>query len=205
MQDAEAAVDLTIGADHAKSVGALGVALFYSGLWRKAISMHEQCLTETDPDSADAYCNTIQNYATALAKGTNEEARKALELCAEARSMLKPRHKMQRAKLWWTEGLLHLRLGHHRRAWRALNTARRSLIALQAAPEVAAIIADMVRVSPKTTAIRVICLEATEVISGRHPLTRPLRALARAAHDLIPEAAAGLRREACKLAPCPAL
>ncbi len=35
--------------------------------------------------------------------------------------------------------------------------------------------------------------------------TRPLATLARAAQDLIPEAAAALRREACALAPCPAL
>ncbi len=205
LEDAEAAVELTSGVDHAKSLGALGAALFYSGRRREAISAYEQCLAETDPNSEQAYCNAIQNYATVLAEGTDEEARKALELCDEARSRLKPRHKMQRAKLWWTIGLLHLRLGDHRRAWRALDTARRSLIALQAAPEVAAIIADMARVAPQPLAIRQICHEASEVITGRHPLTRPLRALARATEELIPKTAAALRREACTLAPCPAL
>ncbi len=131
--------------------------------------------------------------------------RRALKLCAKARSLLKPRHKMQRAKLWWAEGLLHLRLGHRSRAWRALNTARRSLIALEAAPEVAAIIADMARVDPEPLAIRHICQEATQVINGRHPLTRPLRALSRAAREVIPKAAAALREEAGRLASCPAL
>ncbi len=90
-------------------------------------------------------------------------------------------------------------------AWRALNTARRSLIALQAASEVAAITADMARVSQQPVAIREICYEAARLIAGRHPLTQPLRALARAARQAIPEAAAALREEAGRLAPCPTL
>ncbi len=205
VHDAEAAVELTIGADHARSLGALGVALFYSDRRREAISAYEQCLAETDPDSGEAYCIVIQNYATALTKGTNEEVRKALRLCDEARSRLNRRHRMQRAKLWWTIGLLHLRLGNRKAAWRALNTARRSLIALELAPEVAAIIADMARVDPEPLAIRHLCQEATQVITGRHPLTRPLRAPARAAREVIPKAAAALREEAGTLASCPAL
>ncbi len=205
VEDAEAAVELTTGADHAQSLGALGTGLYLSGRLRAAIRAHQRCLAATDPDNGQAYCIALQNYATALAKETDEEIRKALKLCAKARSMLKPRHKMQRAKLRWTEGLLHLRLGNHKKAWRALDTGRRSLIALQAAPEVAAIIADMARVSPQPLAIRQICFEAAAIITGRHPLTRPLATLARAAQHLIPEAAAELRRVACSLAPCPML
>ncbi len=79
--------------------------------------------------------------------------------------------------------------------------ARRSLIALEAAPEVAAIIADMARVNPEPVAIRLICREAAQLITGRHPLTKPLRALARAAKQVIPEAAAALREEAARLTP----
>ncbi len=180
------------------------MALYYSADYRAAILELEKCLASTDPDAETAYCNAIQNYATALAQGTDEEMQEALELCAKARSLLKRRHKMQRAKLWWTEGLLHHRLGHLKRAWRALNTARRSLIALHAAPEVAAIIAGRARVSPKPLAIQQICREASWLIGDRHPLAHPLRALARSAKDWIPEAAAALRRQAAMLAPCPA-
>ncbi len=203
--DAEAAVELSSGADRAKAYGALGILFGYSGKIREAITAHERCLAETDPDDELDYCNAIQNYATSLAKGSDDEVKKALALCGQARRKLSRRHKMQRAKLWWTIGLLHLRLGNRKAAWSALDTARRSLIALEVAPEVAAIIADMARVDPEPLAIRHICQQAAKVITGHHPLTRPLRALARAAKQVIPEAAAALREEAARLAPCPAL
>ena len=204
--DAESAVAASEGgAAWARALGALGIVLYYRKDYRGAITQLNKCVANTDPDAEEAYCRAIQNYATALAEGTEDEVREGLELCKEARKRLKPRHKMQRAKLWWTIGLLQLRLGKGVEAWRALDTARRSLIALQAAPEVAAIIADMARVSPKPLAIRQICYEAGKLITGRHPLTQPLRALARAATDVIPEAAVALREEAGRLTPCPAL
>ncbi len=205
IQDAKAAIERTTGAERARSLGALGTAYGVSGRRRAAIWAHEQCLAETDPDATVAFCNAIHNYATSLAKGTDDEVKQALVLCAEARDKLSRRHKMQRAKLWWTTGLLRLRLGNGRKAWRALNTARRSLIAVNAAPEVAAITADMARANPEPLAIRQLCFEAREVISGRHPLTKALRGLARAAKDVIPDAAAALREEAGRLTPCLAL
>ena len=203
-EDSVAALAQTTGVEHARALEASGAVAYYRGEFRTAIRQFGKCLKATHPDDG-RYCTAIQNYATGLAQGTTEEMQKALALCARARAMLKPRHKIQRAKLRWTEGLLHFRLGRRTKAWRALNTARRSLIALRAAPEVAAIIADMARVSQRTLAIREVCYEATEVITGRHPLARPLRALARAAQELIPDAAATLRRQASSLAPCPAL
>ncbi len=203
-KDAEAALGKTSGIEHARALEASGAVFYYRGEYRAAIREFGHCLAEAQPDDL-GYCNAIQNYASALAQGTEEEMQEALKLCAKARSMLTRRHRMQRAKLWWTEGLLHFRLGHRQRAWRALDTARRSLIGLEAAPEVAAVVADMARVSQQPNAIRQICREATGVLAGRHPLRRPLRALGRAARELIPEAAAALRREACTLAPCLAL
>ncbi len=203
-EDAETALAETAGIEHARALEASGAIYYYRGEYRDAIRQFGRCLKETHPDDA-CYCNAIQNYATGLANGTAEEMCKALELLEEARSRLKPRHKMQRAKLWWTIGLLHLRLGDHQEAWRALDTARRSLIGLQAVVELSAIIADMARVDPEPFAIRHLCLEAAKMIAGRHPLTQPLRTLARAATELIPEAAAALRDRASELAPCPAL
>ncbi len=61
------------------------------------------------------------------------------------------------------------------------------------------------RVTQEPLAIRQVCFEAAGVITGRHPLTAPLQALARAATELIPEAAAALCDRASELAPCPAL
>ncbi len=203
--DAERSIEASDGAERTQAVGAQGMVLYYREDYRGAIRKLERCVAETDPDAERAYCNAIQNYATALAKGTEQEMRQALELCARARRMLRRRHKMQRAKLWWTEGLLHLRLRHLKDAWRALDTARRSLIALDAAPEVAGITADMARVLPQPHAIRQLCHEAARIISGRHPLTEPLQALALSAPEWLSESAAALRREAAKLAPCPAL
>ncbi len=203
-EDSDAALDQTTGVEHTRALEASGITLYYRGDYRAAIKQLGRCLAEIHPDDG-RYCNAIQNYATGLAQGTVEEMQNALELCVEARALLKPRHKIQRAKLRWTEGLLHLRLGKLKKAWRALNTARRSLIALEAASEVAAIIADMARVSQEPVAIREACYAAAEVITGRHPLAQPLRALARAAKQVIPEAAAALREEAARLTPCPAL
>ncbi len=203
--DAEAALKHTVGDDYARSLGALGTILGISGNRRGAIRAHGQCLAQTNPDAGPAYCNAVLNYITSLAGGTDEEVRKALVLCAEARSGLKRRHKMQRAKLRWTEGLLHLRLGDDKQAWLALNTARRSLIALRAAPEVAAIIADMARADPEPLAVRHICDEASAVIVAPHALSEPLGALATAAPALIPQAATALRDAADRLAAMPAL
>ncbi len=205
VKDAKRALEETFGPAEAKCYEVLGVALFLSGDQSGGTQQLERCLVKTDPDSETAYCNAIQNYAGALAQGTEEHMKRALGLCRKARSMLRRRHKMQRAKLWWIEGLLQFRLGRLKKAWRALNTARCSLAALQAAPEVAAIIADMARVSPEPLAIRQLCRETAGLITGRHPLTRPLRALARSAQDWIPETAAALRREASTLVPCLAL
>ena len=112
---------------------------------------------------------------------------------------------MQRAKLWWTEGLLHYRFGDLQAAWWALDVARRSLIALKAAPEIAAIIADMAQVSPQPLAVRHLCYEAAEVVTAPHMLAQHLRTLKDAAQEEIPAAAATLRQAAARLAPCPAL
>ncbi len=203
--DAKAAVESSSGADRARALGVLGIVFGCTGKIRTAIEVHARCLGETNPDDEIDFCNAIQNYVTSLAKGTDDEVRKALALCAKARTRLKRRHRLQRAKLWWTTGLLHLRLGGRKAAWSALDTARRSLIALELAPEVAAIIGDMARIDPEPFAIRHLCQEAAQVIAGRHPLTRPLRALACAAREVIPQAAAALREEAGRLASCPAL
>ncbi len=202
--DAEEAIKLTTGVEHARALEALGIVLYYSGENPAALRELGRCLTATQPDDP-GYCNAIHNYATALAEGTDEEAAQAVKLCRKLRKKLKDRHKMPRAKLWWTEGLLHHRLGDAKTAWWSLEIAQRSLVALEAAPEVAAIVADMARVSPEPMAVRCICREAEDVIATRRPLRQPLRALASAARDMIPEAAAALKEAASKLAPCPAL
>ncbi len=112
---------------------------------------------------------------------------------------------MTRAKLLWVEGLLHHRLGDDAVAWRALDIARRSLVALKAAPEIAAITADMARLSPQPLAVRNLCHEAEAVIFGPHPLVEPLRAVANAAQEMIPAAATALREAASGLAHCPTI
>lgn len=76
---------------------------------------------------------------------------------------------------------------------------------MKAAPEVAAIVADMAGVSQQPMAVRSICLEAAEVIEDHHPLAEPLEALTRAAADVIPRAAAVLRHAAHQLSLCPSL
>lgn len=203
-QDAENALEKTSGVEYARALEVSGAAYYYRGLFRDSIQQFGRCLDETHPDDG-RYCNAIQNYASSLAKGTDDDREEALELLEVVRTRLKPRHKMARAKLWWTIGLLHSRLGDEVAAWRALDTARRSLVALQAAPEVAAIIADLARVSPRPMAIRQFCYEAGELFTGRHPLRKSLRALARAKKDVIPKAAVALREKAGRLVACPAL
>jgi len=205
VRDARQAVGLTTGALQAWSRAVLGLALYYSGEHRAAIDELGRSLADTDPNSETRYCLAIQNYATALAEGTDEEAAAAVELCAEARARLKARHKMQRAKIWWTQGLLQNRLGDPRSAWWSLDTARRSLVALEAAPELAAVVADMARISQKPPAVQHICSEAADVITAHHGLARPFRDLVAAAREMIPEAAAALKAAASQLAPCPAL
>ncbi len=183
----------------------LGVALLYSGEHARGLRQVESCLAATDADNETAYCNAIQNYTTALAEGTDEQAEEAVTLCDELRSKLKDRHKIQRARLWWTVGLLHQRLGDSQNAWRSLDTARRSFITLRAVAEVAAVVADMARVASKPLAVRHICGEAEAVIRAPHPLIEPLRELATAGREMIPVAAAALRESASRLAACPAL
>ena len=113
--------------------------------------------------------------------------------------------RLQRAKLWWTEGLLHYRFGDFKAAWWALDVARRSLVALKAAPEIAAVTADMAQISPQPLAVRHLCYEAAEVITAPHILAEHLRTLESATQEEIPAAAAALREAAVRLAPCPAL
>ncbi len=205
IEDAEAALDQTTEQARAKAHEALGIALFESGDHQAGRHHLERCLATTDPNAETAYCNALQNYAKALGEGTDEQAAEALALCLELHPKLDDRHKMQRAKLWWTIGLLHLRLGDLQEAWRSLDIARRSLLALRAVPEMAAIVADMARVADEPKAVRHICGEATAVISAPHPLTEPLGELAMAPPESIPAASAALREAAGKLAACPAL
>lgn len=205
IKDSEAALDRTSGQAKAKTYEVLGIAHLYNGDHPTGIRHLEQCQATTDPDAETAYCNALHNYATALGEGTDEQAAEALNVCADLRLRLKPRHKQQRAKLWWTEGLVRERLGDFQKAWWSLNTARRSLIALRAAPEVAAIVADMARVAPEPPAVRHICGEATTVVSASRTLTEPLGNLALAPRELIPDASAALREAASRLANCPAL
>lgn len=112
---------------------------------------------------------------------------------------------MQRAKTWWLEGLLHERLGDAQTAWRTLDIARRSLAVLGAAPEVAAIVADMARVSPQPLAVRHLCWEAAKVIPGAHPLAEPLGGLAGASQEGILDASLALRQAASATVSCPGL
>ncbi len=203
--DGREALKRTSGPDKAMAHETLGVALYTNGDHQAGLREFEQCLAATNPDAETAYCNALHNYATALAKGTDEQAGKALALCAEMRSKLRDRHKQQRAKLWWTEGLIHERLGDLQQAWRSLNIARRSLIALEAAPELAAIVADMARIGAEPPAVRHICSEAATVISVPHPLAGPLGELAVAPRETIPIASAALHEAASRLAVCPVL
>ena len=201
--DARGAVRKTRGQAKAKSHEVLGIALCSLGDHDEGLRELELCLATTDPDAETAYCNAVLNYATGLSRGTDLQAIEALALLAELRQKLKDRHKLQRAKLWWTVGLIHERLDSDTQAWRALDTARRSLIAMTATSEVAAITADMARLGPRSPALRLICGEATALIRAPHPLSQLLDDLEAARHDAIPDAAGALRGAAGELAACP--
>ncbi len=203
--DAERAVKLALEEDRALALGTLGAALYHQRRFPEAIARYREALALMDPDDEHFYCGTLVSYAASMAQGTDEEAEEALDLCQRLRSELKPAHKMQRARLWWVEGLLEKRLGRLDEAWRALDMARRSLQALKAAPEVAAVVADMAEVFAEPRAVGLICTEAAEVIAEPHPLAGPLQELAGAGRDLIAEAAAALRAQAGEFAACPAL
>jgi tetratricopeptide (TPR) repeat protein len=205
LRDAKSAVSLTDGQEHALALGVLGVILDCGGEYKAATRVFGESLAELEPEAERFYCGMLVSYSIVLGKGSIKDAKKALKLCAVLRSKFKDRHKMQRAKTWWVEGLLHRKLGDLRKAWRALDTARRSLVALKAAPEIAAVVADMARVSPLPLAVRHICSEAALVITATHPLREPLRALAHASHEMIPNTAATLWEASVALAPCPAL
>ncbi len=205
IEDARTALDQTSGQARAKVYEVLGIALFNGGDHSAGIRELKRCLETTDPDHETAYCNALQNYAKALGEGTDEGATEALALCTKLRAKLQDRHKMQRAKLWWTIGLLHLRLDDLQEAWRALDIARRSLLALRAVPEMAAIVADMARVAAEPQAVRHICLEAAAVINAPHPLIEPLADLSLAPSEMIPTASAALHEAASQLAAFPAL
>jgi tetratricopeptide (TPR) repeat protein len=205
LRDAERAVALANEEDFALAVGTLAATLYYNDDFRGAIARYKECLAAMDPADEEAYCGMLGAYAGALAQGTAEEAETALELVQRLRTKLKPGQKMQRAKLWWIEGLLEKRLEQLDDAWWALDVARRSLVAMKAAPEVAAVIADMAAVFAEPTIIGVICTEAAGVIADPHPLAEPLQALAGASREQIPAAAIALRQEASQLAACPTL
>ncbi len=205
LKDAKAAVDLTSGLDYALAVGTLAGLLYYNGDYQEAITKFRECLDVLDPNDEHRYCGMLVSYTVALAKGSRSDLKQGLKLCPELRSKLKSRHKMQRAKLWWAEGLIQHRLGDSQAAWWALDLARRSLVAMKAAPEVAAIVADMARLEAEPHVVRHMCSEAEALIAEPDPLWQPLRALARAAREMIPEAAATLRQAADQLSSCPAL
>lgn len=203
VEDGRTAVGKTTGQAKAQAHEVLGVALFSSGAHEEGTNELENCLEATDPDAETAYCNALHNYATALGQCSEEGAREALPLLEDLRSKLKDRHKIQRAKIWWTIGLLQERLSEHQKAWVSLNTARRSLIALEAAPEIAAIVADMARIAFEPPAVRHICTEATAVIGDAHPLAGPLGNLSLASRDTFQSASAELRAAASQLAQIP--
>ncbi len=205
LRDAERAVDQALEEDYALAVGTLAATLYFNDDFRGAIARYKECLAAMNPDDEVAYCGIAESYAAALAKGTVAEAEEALALCRRLRSKLKPTHKIQRAKLRWIEGLLEKRLGNFQAAWSALDIARRSLVAMKAVPEIAAIVADMASVFAEPAAIRLICTEAAGVITEPHQLSKPLQVLAGASQELIPAAAAALHQEASQLATCPAL
>ncbi len=205
LRDAESSVELALEEDRALALGTLAAVLYYRDDFRGAIARYRESLALLDPADEHSYCGILGSYAAVLARGTEEDAREAIELCQGLRSELKPAQKMQRAKLRWIEGLLEKRLGKLDAAWRALDIARRSLLALKAAPEVAAVVADMAEVFAEPQSVAVICTEAADLIAEPHPLADPLQGLAGATPELIPEAAAVLRQQAVQLAFCPAL
>ncbi len=193
----------TPGRRRALALLALGTVFYYTDRFEQAIKRLEEAVETLDPACEHQFTGALVCYATALTKGSDENARAGLRVCADCRARLKPRHRMQRAKLWWVEGLLHHRLGESRKAWQALNRARLALIALRAAPEVAAITADMARIAPLPHAVANMCHEAGKAIPEYHPLAPQLRGLRHAARQKIPAAAGVLREAASRLANCP--
>ena len=187
------------------ALGTLGAVLFYRGDFRGSIDRFATCLSSLDPNCEHKYSGLLGGYIAALSKGTEADARHGLKLCSDLRKKLKDRHKMQRAKLWWIEGLLHKKLGNTEDAWWAMDVARRSLIAMKTAPEVAAVVAEMAEVANQVMAVRHISLEAAKVIRGKHPLGPPLRTLIRASSESLSQAAAALKTAAHGHASCPSL
>ncbi len=201
LRDAREAVELTNGKSHALSLGVLGVVLDYSGEHQAATREFEKCLGALDPKDEWRYNAILVSYAIVLSKGSDEDARRALEICAKQLSRLTKRQRMQRAKTRWLEGLLHGSFGDSQAAWRALDIARRSLIALKAEAEVGAITANMAHVSPQPPAIRQICHEALNVLPLSHPLAKHLWTLKSAAKETIPQAVAALHEASIVLTP----
>ncbi len=204
-EDAQTAVDLTSGREHALALGTLGAVLYYRNDFEGAADRLGECLRLLGPEDEHRYCGMLVSYIAALSKGSEAELEEGLKLCSELRTKLKPRHKMLRAKLWWSQGLIQHRLGDLKAAWWSLNLARRCLVNMEAAPEVAAIIADMAQLEAEPQMVRHICSEAEEIIAEPDPLWQPLQALSRAAREMIPEAAAALRQAADPLSSCPVL
>lgn len=193
----------TPGHRRGRALVAMGIVSFETGAFADAITYLEEAVRKLDPDFEHEFIAGLICFANALAKGTDDDVEEGIRVCSEARARLRPRHKMHRAKLWWVEGLLLQRLGESRRAWQALNTARLSLIAMNAAPEVAAITADMAQIAPLPRAISNMCHEAGKVIPEYHPLANSLYVLRCARQPGIPAAAGALREAASRLAACP--
>ncbi len=204
LADAHTALRLSPpGHRRALALLALGTALYEMDSVDEAIKRLKEAVQTLDPVFEHEFIGALICYANALAKGTDEDVREGLRVCADARSRLKPQHRMQRAKLWWVEGSLRHRLGEERKAWQAFNTARLSLVAMKAAPEVAAITADMARVAPLPRTVANMCHEAGGAIPVHHPLALPLQTLREANRGQIPLVAGRLREAAERLAACP--
>ena len=83
VQDARASVRLTTGESHALALSVLGVALDYSGEHQAATLELERCLAELDPKDEWRHGAILVSYAIALSKGTDADAQRALEICAQ--------------------------------------------------------------------------------------------------------------------------
>lgn len=193
----------TPGHRRGRALVAMGVVSFEIESFGEAIQHLEEAIQVLDPAFEHEFIAGLICYANALTKGDDEAAQEGLRTCAEVRTRLKPQHQMQRAKLWWVEGLLLHRLGQHRKAWLALNTARLALLAMRAAPEVAAITADMACIAPLPRAVKNMCHEAGQAIPEYHPLAAKLQALGSARRPEISATAGVLRAAAARLAACP--
>jgi len=204
LADARAGLRMaTPGHRRGRALVAMGIVFFETGGFADAITYLEEAVRTLDPDFEHGFVAGLICFANALTKGTDDDVRQGIRVCSEARARLRPQHKMHRAKLWWVEGLLLQRLGESRRAWQALTTARLALIALNAAPEVGAITADMAQIASLPRAVTHMCHEAGRAIPPYHPLASPLRHLRDAKPPQIPTAAGVLRDAAGRLAVCP--